>query len=302
MRLQRLAAVATAATLASTLISTPSLATTPGTIDDAVSAMHDEALAYADYQAWASQADAVSSHTAATLLVMVAVQERDEHFLELAEVGQVIGPSTANLDTTIAGENEEATRLYPGFQRQALADGDQVTAELFGELATDEATHRNAASMARRALCHHTLRPRNPEADPVPIVQQPAQASGQTLVNVRAAMRGEAYASARYLLFAQQAYREGRPWLGEFFTALSEVELTEHYAALANRYGLVGSLPTNLAEAVAAEDGAVATYARIASAAAGAGDADAAALFADIGKDEGAHRALFADALAGLDS
>lgn len=144
------------------------------------------------------------------------------------------------------------------------------------------------------------MRPTNPIADPVTILQQPAQTSGQTLVNVRTAMRGEAYASARYLLFAQQAYREGRPWLGELFEALSAVELEEHYAALANRYGLVGNLPTNLGAAVSAEVGAVATYASMATAAGAAGDTDAAARFADIGTDEEAHRVLFADALAGL--
>lgn len=302
MRLLKLAAAGTIAVLASALLATPAHAAAPGTLANAISAMQDEALAYADYQAWSAQADTAPNHNVATLLTLVATQERDEHFSELSDVADVIGSSHTNLITTITDENTEATSTYPGFASQAIADGDAVTADLFGELAADEATHWAAAKKARRALCCHAARPANPVADPVVILQQPAQASGQTLVNVRAAMRGEAYASARYLLFAQRAYQEGRPWLGELFTALSAVELTEHYAALANRYGLVGTINANLTAAVAAEDGAIATYASIGSAATAAGDTDAAALFADIGTDESAHRALFADALAGLGS
>lgn len=302
MRFPRLAAAGSVAVFASALLASPAQATTPGTVASAISAMHDEALAYADYQAWAVQADTVPNHDVAILLGLVAVQERGEHFSELAALTNVIGSSPTNLVTTVEDENTEATSIYPGFQAQAIADGDATTAELFAELAIDEASHRTTAMRAYRALCCHDGRPANPVADPVTILQQPAQTSGQTLINVRTAMRGEAYASARYLLFAQQAYSEGRSWVGRLFTALSAVELTEHYAALANRYGLVGAIDANLTAAVAAEDGAIATYASIATAATAAGDTNAAALFADIGTDESAHRTLFADALAGLGS
>lgn len=302
MRLIRLAAASAVAVLASSLLAAPAQAATPGTITNAISAMHDEALAYADYQAWAVQADTVPNHDVATLLGVIAVQERGEHFSELAAITNVVGSSFANLVTTTTDENTEATSTYPEFQAQAIADGDTTTAALFAELAIDEASHRSTAVKAYRALCCHAARPANPVADPVTILQQPAQTSGQTLINVRTAMRGEAYASARYLLFAQQAYSEGRSWVGRLFTALSAVELTEHYAALANRYGLVGTINANLTAAVAAEDGAIATYTSIATAATAAGDTDAAALFTDIGTDESAHRTLFADALAGLES
>ena len=217
MRPYRLTVIAAVAAITSALITTPAHATTPETAAAATGAMHDEATAYADYRAWATQADAVGDHTTAVLLGVIAAQERDEHFMELSDVAGTVRSSRENLTITIQGENEEATSIYPGFQRQALADGDPTTAALFAELSADEGTHRDVATKARRALCHHTMRPRNPEADPVPIVQQPSQATGQTLANVRAAMRGEAYASARYRLFAQRAYRDGLPWLGELF-------------------------------------------------------------------------------------
>lgn len=302
MRLLKLAAGSTIVVLASALLTTPAHAAAPGTLANAISAMQDEALAYADYQAWSAQADTVPNHNVATLLTLVATQERDEHFSELSDVADVIGSSRTNLVTTITDENTEATSTYPGFASQAIADGDATTAALFAELADDEASHRTTAKKAYRALCCHASRPDNPVAVPVAILQQPAQTTGQTLINVRTAMRGEAFASARYRLFAEQAYAEGRAWLGRLFMALAEVELVEHYAALANRYGLVGTIDVNVTAAVAAEDQAIETYASIAAEATAAGDTDAAALFAHIGTDESAHRDLFADALAGLGS
>lgn len=260
-------------------------------------AMHDEALAYGDYQAWAGQADSVNRHDVAVLLGVIATQEREEHFAELAELTDVIGPSLSNLTATIRDENAEATRIYPEFRDQARADGDVVTADLFAELITDEAAHRVVAVNARRALCDHGFRPVAPEPDPVTIVQQPAQASGKTLTNVRTAMRGEAYASARYRLFAQRAYADGLPWLGNLFATLADVELTEHYAALANRYGLVGSIRANVTAAIMAEKEAMSTYANFALMANRQGDVVAAKRFEEIGTDESAHRILLADVL-----
>lgn len=274
---------------------TPAHAATPAsTINDAIAAMHDEATAYADYQAWSHQADIVPNHTVAVLLNIVATQERHEHFAELAHLTTVVSTSLDNLATTIEGERTEATSLYPAFRNQALADGDTVTAALFAELAGDEVSHQAVATAARRALCGHGPRPTPPAADQVPIVQQPAQTHGQTLINVRSAMRGEAYASARYALFADQAYAEGRPWLGRLFEALATVELNEHYAALANRYGLVGPIGANLSAAIAAETGAITAYDEYADAADAIGNPVAAARFREIGSDEVAHRALFA--------
>lgn len=297
----RLAAVGAMAGMVLSLgLVSPGLAATTGTASNAISAMHDEALAFADYTAWSVQADTVPNHEVAVLLLLVATQERGEHFFELSDVAGVIGTSRTNILTALNDEYVEATSTYPAFQTQATADGDTVTADLFVELAADEATHRVGLGQAYRAWCCRAPRPESPVAEPVTILQQPAQTSGQTLANVRMAMRGEAYASARYLLFAQQAYADSLAWLGRFFTALAAVELTEHYAALANRYGLVGPIGVNIDNAVVAEQDAVATYASISAQAATAGDSEAAALFTDIGSDESVHLALFSDALAGL--
>lgn len=300
MRLLKIITIVAMAAILSTTILTPVQAATPSTTANAISAMHDEALAYADYSAWSDQADSVANHNVAVLLDLVAAQERDEHFSELADIANVVGTTKANLSTTASGEGDEATRIYPGFQAQAAASGDTVTAALFGELAGDETSHRAGLLKAHRAVCGHGPRPVSPEVDAVKIVEQPAQATGQTLANVRAAMRGEAYASARYRLFAQKAYADGYPWLGEFYTTLAAVELTEHYAALANRYGLVGSISTNLMSAVSAETGAIATYASISRQATSVGDTQVASKFAEIGTDETAHQWLFLAALGSL--
>lgn len=300
MRLSKTITAVAVAALLTTTLTTPAEAAAPSTTANATSAMHDESLAYADYSAWANQADSVGNHTMAVLLDLVAAQERDEHFAELAGIANTVGPTKSNLLTAANGEGEEATRIYPGFQAQAAASGDTVTAALFGELAGDEASHRAGLLKAHRAICGHGPRPVSPEVDAVRIVEQPAQTSGQTLANVRTAMRGEAYASARYRLFAQKAYADGYPWLGEFYTTLADVELTEHYAALANRYGLIGPISVNLTSATSAETGAVAAYTSFSGQATAVGDVQVASKFAEIGTDETAHKVLFSATLGSL--
>lgn len=268
-------------------------ATAPGTRTNLATAMHDEATAYADYTAWATHATETGNTALAALLTVVASQERDEHFAELAEVASLVGSNSRNVRSSTRAEAEEASITYPGFAAQAIVDGDPTTAELFEELAGDEGTHRILLARADRVLCRPGPVPHAPAVDPVTIVEGSAQATGQTLVNVRTAMRGEAFASAKYRLFASAAYASGKSWLGDLFVGLSNVELFEHYAALANRYGLVGTDAVNLARAIAAENGAIAAYTTWSSEAVAVGDGDVASLFAELGGDEVVHRDAF---------
>ena len=292
--MHRIMATAVVAVLLGAVVApAPAGATSPGTTVNLSTAMHDEATAYADYTAWADHATGSGYPELASLLVATANQERGEHFAELASAAWLVGTNTSNVWSSMLAEYTEATNTYPRYATQATADGDVVTSALFTELAGDEASHKSLLAQAYRYLHHMGCAPVPPLPDPVAIVEGPAQATGQTLVNVRAAMRGEAYASAKYRLYADAAYRTGKSWLGNLFVGLSNVELYEHYAALANRYGLVGPVATNLASAIAAEEGAIADYASWSTSATAAGDTAEAALFTEIRGDEIGHRDAF---------
>ncbi len=125
----------------------------------------------------------------------------------------------------------------------------------------------------------------------------------QTLKNLYTAMRGEAFAYGRYLLFAEQAQRNGRPELAEVFEHAAYVERCEHFAQEAELAQMVGSDQVNLQKAITAESyDADAMYADFARQAAEVGDKAAAARFADIRRDIGRQRDTFLAALRHLES
>ncbi len=55
--------------------------------------------------------------------------------------------------------------------------------------------------------------------------------------DVLSAMRDEAFAYAKYALFAEQARAEGLNDLAALFEGAAQVELHEHFAGLAETYG-----------------------------------------------------------------
>lgn len=274
----------------------PASAANPGGAANLATAMHDEAVAYADYSAWSNHAAGTRNRHLSTLLAVTANQEREEHFAELARAANLVGTNAENLATAIAGETGETETIYPAFSAQASADGDAVTAALFAELADDEATHAQSLDAAYRALKHGGIWtvPVPPDVDPVAITEGPALVSGRTLANVRTAMVGEAYASARYRLYSQAAYASGKSKIGNLFAGLATIELGEHYAALANQYGLVSSDRANLWSAITAESGAIMSYATWSADATAAGDTADSRLLANIMGDEVGHRVSFA--------
>lgn len=296
----RMAAVGVAALVSIGILGPgPAYAATTGTATNALTAMHDEAYAFASYMAWSNHAVGTGNKGLAGLLMATASQERGEHFSELAQMFNLVSGNAANAHTAMLGERTEATTLYPGFAAQAAADGDNVAAALFTELAEDEGTHKALLAQAYRALTIGGRHPTPPTVTPVVIVEGPALSSGATLANIAAALRGEAFASARYRLFGQMADANGKQWLASLFFALADYELFDHFAVLANQFGLVGTDAVNLAAAIAAENGAIASYATFAAEATTAGDTAEAALFADIGGDEVLHQAAFTAAQSG---
>ncbi|MGZ4416879.1 MAG: ferritin family protein [Gaiellaceae bacterium] len=112
----------------------------------------------------------------------------------------------------------------------------------------------------------------------------------QTYENVVAALHGEAFAHARYLLFAAAARKRGDERLASMFEGIAAAELQEHFAELGELAGLVGTDADNLCSAVKDENLEVEeTYPRFAEQARAAGELVVAGRFEEIAEDERAH-------------
>ena len=112
-------------------------------------------------------------------------------------------------------------------------------------------------------------------------------------------MQGEAFAYAKYMRYADQARRDGNTAVAQLFTNTANVELNEHFAALANLAGLVSpDTNANLTDAINGEqheaDVMYPDYARQADQAA---NTQAANLFREIAGDEKSHQQDFQKAL-----
>ena len=125
--------------------------------------------------------------------------------------------------------------------------------------------------------------------------------NAETHEHLLQAMHGEAFAYARYLLFAEQARRNGRPALADLFERTAHTERFEHFAEEAELAGLVGADEENLRAAIEGEAYEVETmYREFAERARLAGDQAAAERFAEIRQDEVTHLADFRHALEQL--
>ncbi len=121
--------------------------------------------------------------------------------------------------------------------------------------------------------------------------------------DLETAMKGEAFAYAKYMLFAQQARIHGHSQLAALFENTAKTERLEHFREHAELAGVVSSSDAdNLRDAIAGETyETTKMYPEMAARARQAGDKEASARFTEIGKDESKHRAAFAAALAKLD-
>jgi len=129
------------------------------------------------------------------------------------------------------------------------------------------------------------------------------QLSSQTQKNLSTAMRGEAFAYAKYSLYAKQAQRNGNADLASLFEETANTERFEHFAEEAQVAGLVGSEAENLKDAIEGESYEVDTiYREFAKEAAASGDNVAADRFEEIRRDEAKHRDAFKAALTKVGS
>jgi len=124
----------------------------------------------------------------------------------------------------------------------------------------------------------------------------------QTYDNVLTAMRGEAVAHARYLLFAAAARRRGEPRLASMFEGIAAVELQEHFSELGELAGLVGTESDNIRTAILDENREVEmTYPLFAEQARAAGEVTVAERFEEMAEDELEHAKTLEQALERLE-
>ncbi|HUY76195.1 MAG TPA: ferritin family protein [Ktedonobacterales bacterium] len=125
----------------------------------------------------------------------------------------------------------------------------------------------------------------------------------QTRTNLLTAMHGEAFAYAKYMLFAEHARQEGQDELARLFTETAHTELFEHFAEEAKLAALDGTTSDNLQDAIGGETYEVEImYRTFADQARAAGDEAAAERFTEILHDELGHRDAFKAALQQLEA
>jgi rubrerythrin len=133
---------------------------------------------------------------------------------------------------------------------------------------------------------------------PAQVSTQSHSISPTTRDHLNTAMHGEAFASAKYLLFAEQARSHGHVELANLFERAAQTERLEHFKEEAELAHLVGDDASNLRDAIKGESYEVDTmYREFAEQARAAGDHAAAARFEEIRRDEMRHRDEFKAAL-----
>ncbi len=122
--------------------------------------------------------------------------------------------------------------------------------------------------------------------------------NAKTRENLLTALHGEAFAYAKYMLFAEHARQAGQLELARLFEETARTELSEHFAEEAELAGIVGDDVNNLRDAIGGESYEIETmYREFAEQARVAGDTAAADRFEEVRRDEVKHRAAFKAAL-----
>ena len=130
-----------------------------------------------------------------------------------------------------------------------------------------------------------------------------SQLHQQTIDNLTTAAHGEAFAYAKYMLYADHARKTGRADVADLFEKTAAMERLEHFADEAELLGLVGGNEDNLMEAMKGETYEVDTmYKNFAEQARAAGDIVAADRFDEVRQDEMKHRDGFKNALRWIHS
>lgn len=124
----------------------------------------------------------------------------------------------------------------------------------------------------------------------------------KTRENLSTAMHGEAFAYAKYMLYAKHARQNGNIALANLFTNAARTERFQHFSEEAGLAGLIGTDAENLKDAIHGESYEVETmYREFAEQAKQAGDIAAADRFEEVRHDEMQHRDAFKAALTKIE-
>jgi len=121
------------------------------TIDNAKEAFAGESQANRKYQAFSEKAADEGFKNIATLY-KAASEAEAIHAKKLLKVLAAIEPTLKNLETSIAGETHEFTEMYPGFVKQAEAEGRSDAMLAFTYAMKAEQVHANLYKKALDAV------------------------------------------------------------------------------------------------------------------------------------------------------
>src|SRR6476646_11522884 len=107
-------------------------------------AMRGEAFAFAKYKLFARHSRNNGDCELADLFDKTADQEYMEHFVEQADLLQLVGTDEQDVTNALVGESFEVDDLYKRFAEEAREDGDEQVADRFEEIRRDEAFHQLA--------------------------------------------------------------------------------------------------------------------------------------------------------------
>ncbi len=108
------------------------------------------------------------------------------------------------------------------------------------------------------------------------------------------AMKGEAFATLKYMAYADAARARGNTQLADLFDRIAKVEWQDHFATHAKMAGLVGADGDNLMDAIKGENyETTQMYPKMAQRAKTVGDKQAAGHFREVGSDEAQHRDIY---------
>jgi rubrerythrin len=119
-----------------------------------MTALHDEAFAYARCMLMATEARGEGDLEAADLLEGIAGVGLREHFAELARLAHLVGGDADNLVSVIQDETTRRGITYRRFAEQARAAGESEVAECFEQIRADE---RDDVTALERAVEHLVL-------------------------------------------------------------------------------------------------------------------------------------------------
>jgi rubrerythrin len=125
--------------------------------------------------------------------------------------------------------------------------------------------------------------------------------SARSRKNLLEAMHGEAFAYAKYKMFAKHARENGHLELADLFDRTADQEFFEHFHEEAELLGLIVNDEKDIHDAIAGESYEVDTmYKNFAEEAKADGDLSVAHRFEEIRNDETEHQLAFEEALAKL--